>query len=324
MKKQVVLLFDLHCLGWDAPSDEAFEWRLRCLQRATLRLLLSQADCLQRDGRLRLGFRLFDSARYKPGADRSGFVDFTLDAFETLENSLAGALEQRRVSSPRRPADPDSAPASQALTRALHEVLSDFQWEHADVESPVKRPRRRRGAAPPPDDSGNAVYLVAALPPAAEAARRFAGGAAPGELTARLSAAVLSDSFRRVFCDQCRVQLHVLDTAGLQPAAAPDPCVERAFSALAQATGGRLTRLEELLELPGPELAAELTGEAPGEERGTPPVVNGGPRRRTRADGSTGRRIRMRIGATEHDVVLTAGPVESVAAVSTSDQALVR
>ncbi|KAJ7409416.1 hypothetical protein WISP_114301 [Willisornis vidua] len=170
------------------------------LQRGALRLL-TLLGCRFGLARLRWAFRFFDSLSGRGGASRGGgFRPPGPRAWERFEEELT--------------------------ERGLKETLLDFQWDHPEIASPAKPPRRSRRTGPAGREPSealsegfvNAVFLFSPCPHSRRELCRFVSGSdapsSPGELplAQQLSEKFLPKSVQELLAEQ-KITLFWVDTA---------------------------------------------------------------------------------------------------------------
>lgn len=161
-KYQVVFLIDLHTCVPKDEGDTSVDRIGPCICLSALRiltLLSSQVDASQNDKQtiIRWGFKFYNSVTRR--FQKYHLRDFTREEFDKFESEVEIAIESERaknhglvrknigacVSSERnnsdchrKTTDEDDIDHVDKLQCALREIVSDFQWDQPDINSPVK------------------------------------------------------------------------------------------------------------------------------------------------------------------------------------------
>ncbi|NXG09925.1 TICRR protein, partial [Sakesphorus luctuosus] len=220
--------------------------------------LLTLLGCRFGLARLRWAFRFFDSLSGRGGASRGGgFRPPGPRAWERFEEELTERFGARGPST----ALPGPAPRAALTHSGLKETLLDFQWDHPEIASPAKPPRRSRRTGPagpePPEALSegfvNAVFLFSPCPHSRRELRRFVSGSdapsSPGELplAQELSEKFLPKSVQELLAEQ-KITLFWVDTAErTQLNEAPDHFGYWTMFELICQTGGTILPAETLV-----------------------------------------------------------------------------
>ncbi|XP_050403068.1 uncharacterized protein LOC126819204 [Patella vulgata] len=121
-----------------------------------------QTDCVK------WSFKLFDSSVYKVGRKLSNFREFKLRYFEEFEKELENCVSKLlKSNSPPKCREANRKTrnpcAADNLSKALNEVLYDFQWEIPEFLSPLKGQKQRQ-MSKLSAQSNNFVFLYSCMP----------------------------------------------------------------------------------------------------------------------------------------------------------------
>ncbi|ESO87537.1 hypothetical protein LOTGIDRAFT_235026 [Lottia gigantea] len=185
IKNQTVFLIDLETLNLTNAAERKQVHQSIIL--STFRILyffqcqshkFNTEDTGKKGDTLKWSFKFFHSSTYKAVRNQSTLREFRLKHFSEFENECEKILSKQQMKSqspkenPQSKTSKTSSPADN-LSKALKEVIYDFQWESPEFFSPMKGRKNHLKKAVP--TSSNSVFVFSKIPKDAQDLRSFCG-----------------------------------------------------------------------------------------------------------------------------------------------------
>lgn len=185
---QVVFLFDVNCLNETSLSNDDLNNHITKLKLSCLRLLTEFGAQTENGSDVRWSAKFYDSVLFKPGKANSSFVDFNKSSFDSFDDELSKKIIKAYELSKDNIGDKNATQRNvkrvssftnchshcYILNKAIQEVLKDYNWDLADVNSPIhtRKTRNQEDKAP---CSFNNIIVYNNLPKDRDSVKTFIG-----------------------------------------------------------------------------------------------------------------------------------------------------
>lgn len=227
--RQIVFLIDCNPSYWG--SDYCAEDAANAIRLCVLRVLTYFND----NGKgtrsnLRWGYKFFNSRSLSHQFERHEFKDFTVEVFEEFESQASKRLnesfaQQLQVNTlEQTEQDPDGKEIStfskppagaKCISCAFTNAVHDFQWERADISSPVRR-TRGNNLLGNRSKTGNVMFLLSACPCDDDSISGFIGESSSSPRTFDVVKNILMPSVLYKEFKQRHISLHWVNTGKAQ------------------------------------------------------------------------------------------------------------
>ncbi len=224
----VVFLVDISIGTLSLENDSNFENLLNKTRLSVLKVLTFLENTLpaaQKSSNLKWGFKFFNFGSFITSVERYEFKDFSIKTYEQFESLLENksVVERGKAKDAKLKEKEQKRKSSlTALSNALKEIVTDYQWDFPDITSPVRPVRGARGSrgsnSVGEPSQLNYVFVLGPCPQTSTQWDRFTGHE-PGRVKSdpeALGKVILPPIVSRLFHDEKKIRLFWIDTAAAQ------------------------------------------------------------------------------------------------------------